>query len=164
MFTTYYNLNFHYIFTCIRVIFILLNFTSCGFQPLYQTRGTQSIIGSFCYERLFNNENNPREAFFLNNELEKLFRRKREPKYLLKVDFTVNKDYILIQEDKVSYKREVQFVLSYYVFEFHTNKFLISSKITNVSSLESFEKEELLIKELTSLARDLKLRLLMLYS
>ncbi|MSO13268.1 hypothetical protein [Rickettsiales endosymbiont of Trichoplax sp. H2] len=154
----------------IRIFIVLLILSGCGFKPLYYGDYKNDILSDFYCERITNDQKNPRATFFLNNELDRLFKEnnKKEAKYLLKIEYNVDKDDYLIQDNSVANRKKIQVTLSYKVTEYKGDKILASGKLTDFDSFAITEfpysdyatEEELIIRILLSLIQELRLQLL----
>lgn len=158
----------------IRFFIVLLMLSGCGFKPLYYGNYKDDILSDFHYERITNDQKNPRATFFLNNEVEKLFKEdnKREAKYLLKIEYNVDKDDYLIQDNSVANVKKIQVSLNYKVIEYKNNKILASGKLKDFDSFaitkspysDYVTEEELIIRILLSLVQELRLQILAKFS
>ena len=154
----------------LKLFFILLILSGCGFKPLYYNNDKNTVLSEFYYDGNYRNEKYPRATFFLNNELEKLFssKDKGEPKFLLKIEYKVDKQDYLIQDNSIANRKKIQIVLSYSVIDYNGNKILISGKLTDFDSFAITEspysdyvaEEELVIRILLSLVQELRLQLI----
>ncbi len=158
----------------IRIFIVLLILSGCGFKHLYYGDYKNDILSDFYCERITNDQKNPRATFFLNNELDRLFKEnnKKEAKYLLKIEYNVDKDDYLIQDNSVANRKKIQVTLSYKVTEYKGDKILASGKLTDFDSFAITEspysdyatEEELIIRILLSLIQELRLQLLTKFS
>jgi hypothetical protein len=154
----------------LKLFVILLICSGCGFKPLYYAGGNNTVLSKFYYDGTYRNEKYPRATFFLNNELEKLFdnKAKVEPKFLLKIEYEVDKKDYLIQDNSIANRKKIQIVLNYSVTDYNDNKILISGKLTDFDSFAITEspyadyvaEEELVIRVLLSLVQELRLQLI----
>ena len=158
----------------IKFFVALLILSGCGFKPLYYGGYKDSVLSEFHYKRIVNDESNPRATFFLNNELERLFKEdsKNEPKFLLEVEYDVNKDDYLIQDNSIANRKKIQVNLVYKVIEYKSDKILASGKLTDFDSFavtaspysDYVTEEELVIRILLSLVQELRLQILAKFS
>lgn len=154
----------------LKLFFILLICSGCGFKPLYYDGDKNTVLDEFHYNGAYRNEKYPRATFFFNNELEKLFdnKSKNEPKFLLQIEYEVDKQDYLIQDNSTANRKKIQIMLSYSVAEYNGNKILASGKLTDFDSFAITEspysdyvaEEELVIRVLLSLIQELKLQLI----
>ena len=154
----------------LKLFFVLLICSGCGFKPLYYSGDKNTIFDEFHYDGAYRNEKYPRATFFLNNELEKLFdsKSKNEPKFLLKIEYEVDKQDYLIQDNSIANRKKIQIVLNYSVVEYNGNKILASGKLTDFDSFAITEspysdcvaEEEIVIRILLSLVQELRMQLI----
>ena len=162
-----------YIFVFVKyfkLLLVLLICSGCGFKPLYHDDGKNTVLSEFYYDGAYRNEKYPRATFFLNNELEKLFdnKNKNEPKFLLKIEYEVDKQDYLIQDNSIANRKKIQIVLKYSVVEYNGNKILASGKLTDFDSFAITEspysdyvaEEEIVIRVLLSLVQELRMQLI----
>jgi hypothetical protein len=158
----------------IRFFIVLLILSGCGFKPLYYGNYKSDILSDFYCERITNDQKNPRATFFLNNKLERLFKEndQKEPKFLIKIEYEVDKNDYLIQDNSIANRKKIQVTLSYKVTEYKGHKILASGKLTDFDSFAITEssysdyvtEEELIIRILLSLIQELRLQILAKFS
>lgn len=153
----------------LKLFFILLICSGCGFKPLYH-HNEDTILSEFHYDEGYRNKKHPRATFFLNNELKKLFDNKseKEAKFLLKIEYKVNKKDYLTQDNSITNRRKIQIVLKYCVTEYNGKEILALGELTDFDSFVITEshyydyvaEEDLVIRILLSLVQELRLHLI----
>ena len=165
----YYSGDWMILYFRFLAIILLSICSGCVLEPLHQDL-YNTFLNQFDYNVEYDSTEYSRVNFFFNKELEKLFNIKvqEKPKFLLKIKYVIHKYNSFINHNGIANRKRITIVLYYTIIQNNRHKIINTGKITNthsvetraISYLDSTAEEDLIIKVLSLLVQELKIRLI----